>query len=71
MLTEDEAFEAMRYFLAEFWKRGGSRTSSDLVDLLRWTGADAPDGGTNDPAQWTDWEDAVKAVKSGERAHPW
>ena len=24
MLTEQEAFEAMRYFLTEFWQRGGS-----------------------------------------------
>lgn len=32
MLTEQDAFEAMRFFLTEFWKRGGSRSDSDLVD---------------------------------------
>ena len=72
MLTEDEAFEAMRYFLTEFWKRGGSRADSDLVDILDWTGReDWADGRTNDPAQRDDWESAVRAVQSGERARPW
>lgn len=70
MLTEDEAFEAMRYFLTEFWKRGGSHADSDLVDILDWTGReDWPDGTTtNDPAQRDYWESAVRAVQSGERA---
>ena len=41
MITERDAFEAMRYFLAEFWKRGGSQNDSDLVDILSWTATDA------------------------------
>ena len=72
MLTEKEAFESMRYFLTAFWQRGGSHPESDLVDLLSWTGQGVwKDGGTNDPAQWHDWLDAVRAVKAGERAKPW
>jgi hypothetical protein len=67
MLTEEEAFEAMRYFLTEFWKRGGSLPEGDLFDVLTWTNREA-DGGTSDPAQWHDWLAAVKAVKAGERA---
>lgn len=31
----------MRYFLTEFWKRGGSVSDSELVDLLGWTHHDA------------------------------
>jgi len=71
MLTEQEAFDAMRYFLTEFWKRGGSKADGDLFDVLRWTGTeDWSDGSTNDPAQWHDWLAAVLAVKRGERAQP-
>lgn len=66
MLTEEQAFEAMRHFLTAFWERGGSDADSDLVDLLSWTGRGTwADGGTNDPAQWSDWLAAVKAAKSG------
>jgi len=68
MLTEDEAFDAMRHFLAAFWQRGGSDPNSDLVDLLSWTGRDAwDDGSTNDPAQWHDWLAAVRTVQRGDR----
>ena len=71
MLTERDAFEAMRYFLTEFWKRGGSEAGSDLARLLDWTGTgDWTDGSTNDPAQWSDWLAAVRAVEAGERAEP-
>lgn len=71
MLTEREAFEAMRYFLAEFWKRSGSQSDSELVDILSWTAMDVwEDGGTADPAQWDDWMTAVRAIQSGGRAEP-
>ena len=71
MLTEQEAFEAMRFFLAEFWKRGGSQSGSDVADLLSWTARDLwEDGSTADPAQWDDWMAAVEAVRSGDRARP-
>ena len=69
MLSDEEAFEAMRYFLHEFWKRGGSRADTELARLLSWTGSDVwVEPGTNDPAQWEDWLDAVRAVQAGERA---
>jgi len=72
MLTEEQAFEAMRYFLTAFWKRGGSKSDSDLVDILSWTDRTVcADGGTFDPAQWADWLAAVRAVEAGERANPW
>src|SRR3954462_15004922 len=69
MLTEQEAFAAMRSFLAEFWKRGGSQSDSDLVDILSWTET-LDDSGTYDPAQWHDWLAAVEAVRAGDRARP-
>jgi hypothetical protein len=70
VLTEQDAFEAMRYFLMEFWKRGGSAPDSELADLLSWTERGGwADGGTSDPAQWDDWLAAVRAVQAGERAH--
>jgi hypothetical protein len=69
MLSEKQAFEAMRYFLTDFWKRGGSDPNSELADLLSWTGGDLwTDDGTNDPTQSHDWLAAVRAVEAGERA---
>jgi hypothetical protein len=69
MLTEEQAFETMRYFLAAFWRRGGGDPESDLAELLSWIGRDVwADGGTNDPAQWHDWLAAVRAVEVGECA---
>jgi hypothetical protein len=52
MLTEQQAFEAMRYFLAEFWKRGGSKKGDDLSFVLGWTERTHCEGGsTNDPGR--------------------
>jgi hypothetical protein len=65
MLTENEAFEAMRRFLQAFWERGGSNPESDLVDVLSWTASDVwADGVTSDPAQWDDWLSAVRSVRA-------
>jgi hypothetical protein len=64
--------KSQRYFLAEFWKRGGSKKGDDLFFLLGWTErTDWEDGTTNDPAQWHDWLAAVSAVQAGQRAQPW
>jgi hypothetical protein len=69
VLSEEEAFETMGYFLHEFWKRGGSVEGTELAQLLSWTGREVwADAGTNDPAQWEDWLEAVRAVQAGERA---
>jgi hypothetical protein len=65
MLSEEEAFEAMRHFLQAFWERGGHDPDSDIAELLGWTARDFwEDGGTNDPAQWEDWMKAVRAVQA-------
>jgi len=51
MLTEEEAFDAMRHFLTAFWERGSSHLDSDVSELLRWTERDDWAGGpTYDPA---------------------
>jgi hypothetical protein len=68
MLTEEEAFEAMRHFLIAFWERGGSNHDSDVAELLRWTERDDWAGGpTFDPAQWHDWLAAVRKAEAGRR----
>jgi hypothetical protein len=61
----------MRYFLTEYWKRGGSASDSELADLLSSIGSDLwTDGRLNDPAQGEDWRAAVRAVRAGERSGP-
>lgn len=61
-LDEKQAFEAMRYFLNAYWERGG-RPVGDLGGLLGDIGSGLWEDGTpNDPAQWTDWLDAISAV---------
>jgi hypothetical protein len=68
MLTEEQAFDAMRQFLTAFWERGGSNPNSELADLVSWIGRDVwAGGGTNDPAQWGDWLAAVRTVRGGEQ----
>ncbi|MBM3528146.1 MAG: hypothetical protein FJX62_08640 [Alphaproteobacteria bacterium] len=56
-------FDAMRAFLHAQWEDGGRR-SEDLAILLgsldRGT---AQDGAPADPAQWSDWIDAVLTVR--------
>lgn len=68
MLTIEQAFEAMRNFLAQFNEREPPQRRETIMFLLEWTGRDRwVDGGTNDPAQWSEWEEAVaKAL----REHP-
>jgi hypothetical protein len=55
-MTEREAFDAMRAFLAEWSSQAprGHDRETDVFDLLSWTEWE-PDGGTSDPAQWHDW----------------
>ena len=57
-LTTREAFEAMRCFLAQFNEREPPERRETIELLLSWTEIEA-DGGTSDPAQWHDWEEAV------------
>ena len=60
LLDERAAFDAMRVFLEAWWERGG-RTSDDLAVLLGSLNPVA-DGMPLDPAQWSDWREAVDKV---------
>jgi hypothetical protein len=61
LLSDKEAFEAMRIFLDAFYERGGRQDSLGYVlsaiGSFLWA-----DGCPNDPAQWDDWLAAVKQV---------
>jgi hypothetical protein len=57
-LSETEAFQAMRLFLAQFYRRAGD----DLATLMADVSIEA-DGGPLDPAAWEDWMACVRAVK--------
>jgi hypothetical protein len=60
-LTELEAYDTMRAFLEAYWERG-LKASDDIAVLLGSTNRDAH--GPLDPAQWSDWREAVgKVVK--------
>ena len=71
-LSAAEAFDVMRVFLENWWKRSGSPQHSvfeegDVLWLLSacdrgvWA-----DGGPMDPAMWSDWQDAVSQVRAGD-----
>lgn len=65
-LTELEAYDAMQKFLRAYWERGGKSPRDVavlLTDISRNTELNLEPG---DPAQWSDWLEAVAAVK-GER----
>ena len=63
-ITVAEAYVAMRTFVESFWERGGSAHDSDLSDLLSFGQyGEAGPTKTADPAQWSDWLDAVKKAK--------
>jgi len=53
-LSLDEAFEAMRSFVAQFASREPAESRAALQLLLAWTMRES-DGITSDPAQWNDW----------------
>jgi hypothetical protein len=55
ILDESAAFAAMRIFLEAYWERGG-RSSEDIAILL---------GSLDiDPAQRSDWTDAVERSRN-------
>jgi len=65
-LTIEQAFEAMRTFLAQFNEREPPERRETILFLLQWTVRSAhADGMTSDPAQWADWEAAVDRVLAG------
>jgi hypothetical protein len=58
-LTTRDAYAAMFTFLEEIYRRTGS---DDLGALLGGMSL-LEDGGTADPARWTDWQAAIREVK--------
>jgi hypothetical protein len=63
-LTEQEAFEAMRCFLEQFYKSAGNDMPTLLADISLTFGNEpwTPHGGTLDPAAWYDWLHCVEQV---------
>jgi len=57
MMSEREAFKAMRLFLEQFYARAGN----DMATLLADIGIEA-DGQPLDPAAWSDWLQCVEQV---------
>ena len=65
-LTEQQAFAAMFRFLTDYWVRNGR--PDEIGGLLGSLNPDiAGDGKPADPAAWSDWVVAVRAV---ERSQP-
>lgn len=57
-LTIAEAYRAIFLFLEADWRRGGER-SDEIAAMLGSMAFLQADGGTMDPAYWSDWEAAV------------
>ena len=60
-LTSREAYLAMFGFLEDLYQR----TQSDELGALLGGMSLLEDGGTADPAIWSDWEDALENVREG------
>ena len=61
LLTVEQAFSAMTFFLEHEYELG---KSEDILILIGSLSRDVwADGGTADPACWCDWLDAVERVK--------
>lgn len=66
-LSAAEAFQAMRYFLEAYSKRG-PQSPHDIAHLLGDIDCSFTlDGGPADPAQWGDWLQAIETVKTADR----
>jgi len=61
MISERDAFNAMRLFLEQFYSRAGN----DMETLLADIGIEA-DGQPLDPAAWNDWLHCVERVRGNE-----
>ena len=63
-LTALQAYDAMVGFLEAYWVRGG-RTSGDIANLLSSVSRGIwADGEPGDPAQWSDWLDAISRTRA-------
>ena len=61
LLTAREAYAAMFVYL----ERVAKMTSSDELPILLGSMSFLPDGGTADPAAWSDWMKAIATVRAG------
>ena len=61
-LTKKEAYLAMYSFLEHEYEM----TKSDDIGSLLGGMSLLQDGGTSDPAAWSDWENSINKVMSGE-----
>lgn len=61
-LTIAEAYRAMFLFLEAYWRSGGKR-SDEIGGMLGSMAFLQGDGGTMDPACWSDWEAAVAEMR--------
>ena len=61
-LTKKEAYLAMYSFL----EREYEMSKSGVIGSLLGNMSLRQDGGTADPAAWSDWEEAIDRVKAGE-----
>ena len=66
-LTVNEAYRAMFIFLEQYYERDGCQSDDIAVMLSGMAQTIWDDGGTNDPAQWSDWLKAVRTAKSENR----
>ena len=58
-LDEHEAFRVMSMFISRFAEQAGDDLLTLMSDITI-----RPDGGTFDPAAWSDWMSCVETVKS-------
>ena len=61
LLTAREAYAAMYVFL----ERVAKMTTSEELPALLGGMSFLPDGGTADPAAWSDWMKAIATVRGG------
>lgn len=61
MITEREAFVALRLFLEQFYARAGNDMETLIADITL-----EPDGQPLDPAAWEDWIRCVAEAKTSD-----
>ena len=67
LLTPEESFLAMYYFVLDYWHRGG-RADGELTLFVHSIGPSIEPGQpgvvrTADPAAWSDWKRAVERAR--------
>lgn len=62
-LTREQAFQAMFYYLSDYWRRAQDARVADVLSDLQ----PAEAGVSSDPAAWQDWMNAVQRVLESSR----